>query len=208
MTLIVAALCRSGQFQSTPSLRKVTQLLCVLHQAQIFQSTPSLRKVTLWSVLPTHQQDISIHTFLAEGDICMWADAWLAIISIHTFLAEGDGDVIFNVKCDIKFQSTPSLRKVTWSEPQLSWGLCHFNPHLPCGRWHVEGKVNGDGSIISIHTFLAEGDGKESGQDTIPTRFQSTPSLRKVTSTSDHTHPYLWISIHTFLAEGDYTDRR
>ena len=33
---------------------------------------------------------ISIHTFLAEGDIRQWVDMRHGIISIHTFLAEGD----------------------------------------------------------------------------------------------------------------------
>ena len=79
--------------------------------------------------------DISIHTFLAEGDWIgfLWCRGasdfnphlpcgrWRKdfcrlrgsdVISIHTFLAEGD---------------TRSLKK---NPPYLD-----FNPHLPCGRW-------------------------------------------------------------------------
>ena len=85
--------------------------------------------------------------------------------------------------------------------------LSNFNPHLPRGRWRcsmcwemdsnwfqstpssrkVTGKRQGNWSInlISIHTFLAEGDQRD-----IP--WFSTAN----------------ISIHTFLAEGDYTSLR
>ena len=80
-----------------------------------------------------------------------------------------------------KFQSTPSLRKVTkWGG--LNGGIYrHFNPHLPCGRWHTSKLYDQLVGVISIHTFLAEGDPP-----------QLTVSLL-----------YCGISIHTFLAEGD-----
>ena len=38
------------QFQSTPSLRKVTARIAAIRTAQTFQSTPSLRKVTRYSL--------------------------------------------------------------------------------------------------------------------------------------------------------------
>ena len=123
-----------------------------------FQSTPSLRKATCLHVRYKTRFHISIHTFLAEGDHVITAHGRLADISIHTFLAEGDFRPCFqsgplqhfnpHLPCgrrrliyrtifrDILFQSTPSLRKAT---------LSHFlRVLLP---------------IISIHTFLAEGDG-------------------------------------------------
>ena len=122
-----------------------------------FQSTPSLRKVTS---IPTESdiwRSISIHTFLAEGDIATPIIGFTTRISIHTFLAEGD---------DCTWYST--------------YDICNFNPHLPCGRWlsrqfpcckallfqstpslrkvtaYVVDKVRN--FYISIHTFLAEGD--------------------------------------------------
>ena len=103
---------------------------------------------------------ISIHTFLAEGDVPF--DFLLAsspTISIHTFLAEGDllpicspafrmsnfnphlpcgrwQKVSLIISRTTTFQSTPSLRKVTFFPYVAVWRLSNFNPHLPCGRWH------------------------------------------------------------------------
>ena len=100
------------------------------------------------------------------------------------------------------FQSTPSLQKVTWIEDSYTVSV-----------------------TISIHTFLAEGDGSRmSVWRAIPNfnphlprgrwrgsrnkakavkLFQSTPSSRKVTI-CEYLHAVKdGISIHTFLAEGD-----
>ena len=128
---------------------------------------------------------ISIHTFLAEGDVHYVISVYLDnLISIHIFLAEGDekaDGAIYRVAKNfnphfpcgrwqmraakeeqpIVFQSTPSLRKVT----------------CICNAWkHVR--------IISIHTFLTEGDERDIALSERKIRFQSTPSLRKVTSFS------------------------
>ena len=182
-----------------------------------------------WHLLPSihlEVMQISIHTFLAEGDadnhqraVCNW-------ISIHTFLAEGDGPAStpcqwqknFNPhlpcgrwrsgridrRCrDCTFQSTPSLRKVTLVQGKLDRQAQDFNPHLPCGRWHFVQIFTANVSSISIHTFLAEGDGEyrlchyiqgdfnphlPCGRwqhlpipRLLQIGFQSTPSLRKVT---------------------------
>ena len=81
---------------------------------------------------------------------------------------------------DSIFQSTPSLRKVTWYVNALD----------------VRQR-------ISIHTFLTEGDIRPQKQNYGLLLFQSTPSLRKVTL---DLHGVAWvspISIHTFLTEGD-----
>ena len=81
----------------------------------------------------------------------------------------------------LKFQSTPSSRKVTAVRsgrlspvlnfnphlPRGRWRLmlavlpgfhCHFNPHLPRGRWLKNYNDLLKLYNISIHTFLAEGD--------------------------------------------------
>ena len=55
-----------------------------------FQSTPSSRKVTETYKAAGSDVDISIHTFLAEGDVLHSRIICNAVISIHTFLAEGD----------------------------------------------------------------------------------------------------------------------
>ena len=57
------------EFQSTPSSRKVTcikKLVPII--GSIFQSTPSSRKVTRVNPFALAVYQISIHTFLAEGD--------------------------------------------------------------------------------------------------------------------------------------------
>ena len=166
-------------FQSTPSSRKAT-IDGSLHTGGIaFQSTPSSRKATIMLIISSRSSHISIHTFLAEGDLLAESVPCLCHISIHTFLAEGD-----------QKQLHPDHDN------------CHFNPHLPRGRrlklvplYHSETIFQStpssrkatifhpiDGSImsISIHTFLAEGD-----------------------LNPDIYNPNLYISIHTFLAEGD-----
>ena len=79
------------------------------------------------------------------------------------------------------FQSTPSLRKAT-----------------------VEFKREGNIPVISIHTFLAEGDNLSGGLDTekgisIHT-FLAEGDYNNFESAGEYT-----ISIHTFLAEGDLT---
>ena len=55
--------------------------------------------------------EISIHTFLAEGDLDKMPLNQRQKISIHTFLAEGDTFSVAAVVARI-----------------------HFNPHLPRGR--------------------------------------------------------------------------
>ena len=57
--------------------------------------------------------------------------------------------------------------------------------------------------MISIHTFLAEGDCVCSCVCSCTALFQSTPSSRKVTNTYRYKSTEWLISIHTFLAEGD-----
>ena len=101
-------------FQSTPSLRKVTTKpdvkTCYFRQ---FQSTPSLRKVTQRKDKKTDISFISIHTFLAEGDVyCLWC--WLSVSYFNPHLPCG-----------------------RWRDVQLSSAnsSVYFNPHLPCGRW-------------------------------------------------------------------------
>ena len=105
---------------------------------------------------------ISIHTFLAEGDYIITFFDIVVKISIHTFLAEGDSLPLSALLHQIAFQSTPSSRKVTSPQTVVSKVL-----------------------TISIHTFLAEGD----------MMYSPMTSCRR-------------ISIHTFLAEGDQMQQR
>ena len=158
VTARIAAIRTAQTFQSTPSLRKVTGAGKQNCQSHRFQSTPSLRKVTLFSAAHAAPQTISIHTFLTEGDFDILRSSTLICISIHTFLTEGDGSLV----------------------------------------WHTFLRLP-----ISIHTFLTEGDQASAVIQKTIIIFQSTPSLRKVTPLPAFVKAYPHISIHTFLTEGD-----
>ena len=150
------------QFQSTPSLRKVTRVTFPVRKFHLFQSTPSLRKVTL--IKFKHIIRLVFQSTPSLRKVTIYSDLLevVSIISIHTFLAEGDPLTSTSyVRRDI-FQSTPSLRKVTLR-------------------------------LLRRQQIL--------------TVFQSTPSLRKVTCESDVKSENRYISIHTFLAEGDHARR-
>ena len=69
VTARIAAIRTAQTFQSTPSLRKVTATARACDNVVLFQSTPSLRKVTMALANQKDQFGISIHTFLTEGDL-------------------------------------------------------------------------------------------------------------------------------------------
>ena len=125
-------------------------------------------------------QTISIHTFLAEGDYSVFL---LCASHSHFNPHLPRGRWLFRkpvCASAIGFQSTPSSRKVTLRSCSLCHVYLHFNPHLPRGRWRnwhynlprllafqstpSSRKVTRNcwnqsrSSVISIHTFLAEGD--------------------------------------------------
>ena len=122
------------KFQSTPSLRKVTKSFTSTVFCVKFQSTPSLRKVTQIILKLKILIIISIHTFLAEGDLNFKCHMYSLQISIHTFLAEGDDVTGIFSKAVIDFN--PHLPCGRWQKLFSSATfVLHFNPHLPCGRW-------------------------------------------------------------------------
>ena len=147
---------------------------------QTFQSTPSLRKATPIIMSALRGMAISIHTFLAEGDHFM----------LH------------------------STRATSYFNPHLPCGrrqllcrhvnrLIYFNPHLPCGRRHITLIYFLTVYVISIHTFLAEGDQFFPGCCSDTGNFNPhLPCGRRPTS-AGVTKQCHSISIHTFLAEGD-----
>ena len=125
-----------------------------------FQSTPSLRKATMYGHTFRGGRLISIHTFLAEGDLTALSHGGMICISIHTFLAEGDQ----NAKEDKpkRFISIHTFlaegdRIIPF---QTHINFKHFNPPLPCGRRLIT-------CFSPPMNFI----------------FQSTPSLRKATVT-------------------------
>ena len=78
------------QFQSTPSLRKVTARIAAIRTAQTFQSTPSLRKVTATARA-------------CDNVVLFQSTPSLRKVTRYSLTSQ--------LGC--VFQSTPSLRKVT-----------------------------------------------------------------------------------------------
>ena len=79
-------------------------------------------------------------------------------ISIHTFLAEGDDTTRDRIQMLEPFQSTPSSRKVTCFNFSDFIATVKFQS-TPSSRKVTVQYVLGNGlKLISIHTFLAEGD--------------------------------------------------
>ena len=171
-----------------------------------FQSTPSLRKVTIFLQGTCNPNQISIHTFLAEGDryrtyrispytdfnphlpCGRWRDltksrTTLYFISIHTFLAEGDCQHS-KEGCKHAISIHTFLAEGDFVIVPVRQSNLYFNPHLPCGRWQpqrvVKVKGNEFQSTPSLRkvTYLSD-------PAPLLDLFQSTPSLRKVTLTSD-----------------------
>ena len=124
---------------------------------------------------------ISIHTFLAEGDL-FCAKAYFINsqfqstpssrkvtmhylyvsndynISIHTFLAEGDVLPSYVTAISLFISIHTFLAEGDRNSSNLEHILLNFNPHLPRGRWLIASEKARMATIISIHTFLAEGD--------------------------------------------------
>ena len=122
-------------------------------------------------------------------------------LSIHTFLAEGDTLSRFSPLMSVAFQSTPSLRKVT-SAPDLTARYFQFQSTPSLRKVTEVLQEKGIELIISIHTFLAEGDFQASINSNNP-----KISIHTFLAEGDFEYIMPWrygkISIHTFLAEGD-----
>ena len=145
---------------------------------------------------------ISIHTFLVEGDDMQYQITELTKISIHTFLTEGDS-------CGSRRGSRP--RNFNPHLPYGRWrSICpmrrrngDFNPHLPCRRWQQACSCTLHISRISIHTFLAEGDGSRMSVWRAIPNFNPHLLCRRWRLANCIFNWAIKISIHTFLAEGD-----
>ena len=146
-------------FQSTPSSRKVTNNRCVCRDDRCISIHTFLAEGDIFAPFFRSVKNISIHTFLAEGDFlnikgkCLYPCS----ISIHTFLTEGDLQIYYRHSLKSPFQPTPSLRKVTTIVIQcLITGVFQSTPSSR--KVTAELIRSGEKYIISIHTFLTEGD--------------------------------------------------
>ena len=77
------------------------------------------------------------------------------------------------------------------------------NPHLPCRRWQQACSCTLHISRISIHTFLAEGDGSRMSVWRAIPNFNPHLLCRRWRLANCIFNWAIKISIHTFLAEGD-----
>ncbi len=124
-------------------------------------------------------------------------------ISIHTFRVEGDSKVPSTGSPLPRFQSTPSVWKVTvticalglnalrfQSTPSV-WKVTHISDswassvNISIHTFRVEGDysllIALPAAVISIHTFRVEGDLSLRLSKPVLSQFQSTPSVWKVT---------------------------
>ena len=194
------------QFQSTPSVKRVTLLNLTKNVYVIFQSTPSVKRVTIVR--------------------CCYM--FSIMISIHTLCEEGDKSGLLKQYHHNLFQSTPSVKRVTSSIMTAETKVSNFNPHPLWRGWpdwfsmlvirsawfqstpsvkrvtilvlHVSDSI----SLISIHTLCEEGDNKALELICTVFEFQSTPSVKRVTWCVKYCLEDSTISIHTLCEEGDW----
>ena len=111
------------------------------------------------------------------------------VISIHALLAESDLLLICQLNCNIRFQSTLSLRRATWLAA-LRFVLLEFQSTLSLRRATQTELADALSTTISIHALLAESDPDFHGPGRCPAQFQSTLSLRRATFTRSAISPY------------------
>ena len=103
----------------------------------------------------------------------------------------------------LKFLSTLSLRRATFSIFASPFSIFYFYPRSPCGERPGERASIKPIFGISIHALLAESDIQTDGLFFINRRFLSTLSLRRATAANSLADAPPKISIHALLAESD-----
>ena len=129
-----------------------------------------------------------------------WA-VW--IISIHALLAESDSVVSSAGTTGKSFLSTLSLRRATAPSHSLYLRNKNFYPRSPCGERPSipnPGKVK---VVISIHALLAESDKQLVDKRSKLSRFLSTLSLRRATSS----FLFLWCRLRHFYPRSPCGER-
>ena len=176
-------------------------LLPFLHK---FQSTPSLRRATVQATMSGRSVQVSIHALLAESD------SQRSGIQRHQErfnprppCGERPFSILFRAVAAL-FQSTPSLRRATWSSFLAHINQCCFNPRPPCGERLEQGQKKWDWAQFQSTPSLR----RATSRTPVPiksTTFQSTPSLRRATDRAEAEAAGAIVSIHALLAESDYS---
>ena len=172
--------------------------------AALFQSTPSLRRATVQATMSGRSVQVSIHALLAESD------SQRSGIQRHQErfnprppCGERPFSILFRAVAAL-FQSTPSLRRATWSSFLAHINQCCFNPRPPCGERLEQGQKKWDWAQFQSTPSLR----RATSRTPVPiksTTFQSTPSLRRATDRAEAEAAGAIVSIHALLAESDYS---
>ena len=179
-----------GEFLSTPSARRATQIWANRPFLKKFLSTPSARRATLRNSEDSRSRQhfyprpprggrlqltngkraaipISIHALREEGDLQKQGYKRRMVISIHALREEGD-----DICCPRK------------------GGKENFYPRPPRGGRREHSLLKGARHHISIHALREEGDEMCQTRALDGRQFLSTPSARRATSSSQSS---LWI---------------
>ena len=125
---------------------------------------------------------ISIHTLRMEGDKDNFIP-WKLFSNFNPHPPYGGWRITYVLaSADVRFQSTPSVWRVTLHSFGFWKNQLHFNPHPPYGGWQTA-KTKTLQSILfqstpSVWRVTLSSD----VPGTLPTQFQSTPSVWRVTN--------------------------
>ena len=191
---------------STLSLRRATKERKVLiADVYIFRSTLSLRRATRSRGSPRILvRDFYPRSPCGERLAVFFLDLVALAISIHALLAESDPAYHGRVaQLDYFYPRSPCGERLAKGLRENAL-TANFYPRSPCGErpcthciWHMC-------NSISIHALLAESDPARPTANNATTKFLSTLSLRRATTTVDtEIWPVIAISIHALLAESD-----
>ena len=192
-------------FLSTLSLRRATDVIAVMTDAQSISIHALLAESDIHQSQAESRQTISIHALLAESDDDMIFEEQTEQISIHALLAESDLTNCLILTSSNRFLSTLSLRRATvrrstmadfdkifLSTLSLRRATCipgpagqhgfDFYPRSPCGERHTSVLPTIPAPAISIHALLAESDVSITITITCTVSFLSTLSLRRATA--------------------------
>ena len=168
---------------------------------------------------------ISIHALREEGDK-FFSKGYISLSNFNPRPPRGGRPISGQDKAlGLKFQSTPSARRATFSSAFICLYSFLFQStpsarratlgvlvddrvqHISIHALREEGDKGGHdpfaGLEISIHALREEGDSSPEGERGIPLGFQSTPSARRATRRLCGQGREACISIHALREEGD-----
>ena len=145
---------------------------------------------------------ISIHTLCEEGDIFP-LNGFIIRVNFNPHpLWRGRHALFLSFTPKFPFQSTPSVKRAT-PYPQQPLFVFQISIHTLCEEGDDVARLAEDLETISIHTLCEEGDVFVLSWQLPSKLFQSTPSVKRATSSYASSTGTFSISIHTLCEEGD-----